>query len=61
MDHLVIGRPALRAHAKGASRFGTSSEGHLHLKVRFRARVVCGEIGLTAHRNASGLLPPLAS
>jgi hypothetical protein len=61
-DFLIISRPEVSGYWHGGQRFGTqdSKSGNPVLTVQFRpATVLCGEVDLTANRNAWERLPPL--
>jgi hypothetical protein len=58
-DYFIIPRLDLAAFARRPGRFGTPSEGNLVLTLQCRDRVLCGDVDLTAYRNAWHLLPPL--
>ena len=60
-DFVVISRAELNEFWNGQRKLGTEQKsGYLKLTIRSRpARVVCGEVDLTAYRNAWHVLPPL--
>lgn len=62
-DFLVVSRARLREYDESDLRFGHESKRNesLELSVRFSPqRVLCGQVELTAHRNAWSDLPPVA-
>jgi hypothetical protein len=60
VDFLILSRAQVSEFFNGPKRFGTrDKDGNLILTVQFREQVLCGEVDLTAYRNAWHLLPPL--
>ncbi len=62
LDFLIISRAEMRGFWIAEERFGTENDrsGNLVLTIQFRPhQVLCGEVVLTAYRNAWERLPPL--